>query len=256
MWKILHGRWTVLLKLECSALQWTLCGRYFTASGQWYCSLNEVCYREHYVENTSQHVDSFIEAWMEWVKLNIMWKILHSRWTVVLQLEWSVLQRTLCGSGKDSFSIFSNIDIRSLPHKIRLILKHIFFPQVELLQSLSLYKSGNVCSLYIFSWGSFFFNFNQHYRKNYMGNMLGLMYEFYFVLNIFEYLFGWTIRIFIFRWQLNVFRCSWKFALVVLHFQQKWNELRNISKYMRKVIFYEDAFIISRVVILRRTDRK
>jgi hypothetical protein len=28
-------------------------------------------------------------------RLNVMWKILHSRWTVVLRLEWSVLQWTL-----------------------------------------------------------------------------------------------------------------------------------------------------------------
>ena len=26
-----------------------------------------------------------------------MWKLLHSRWTVVWWLEWSVLQLTLCG---------------------------------------------------------------------------------------------------------------------------------------------------------------
>jgi hypothetical protein len=29
--------------------------------------------------------------------VDIMWKILHSRWTVELQLEWSVLQLTLYG---------------------------------------------------------------------------------------------------------------------------------------------------------------
>ena len=78
-----------------SVLQWTLYGRYFTAGGQWYCSLNGVCYSEHYVEDTSQQVDSGIAAWMECVTVNIMWKILHGRWTVVLQLECSVLQWTL-----------------------------------------------------------------------------------------------------------------------------------------------------------------
>jgi len=46
------------------------------------------------VEDTSQQVDSGIAAWMECVTVNIMWKILHSRWTEVLQLEWSTLQWT------------------------------------------------------------------------------------------------------------------------------------------------------------------
>jgi len=30
------------------------------AGGQWYCSLNGVCYREHYVEDTVQQMDSGI----------------------------------------------------------------------------------------------------------------------------------------------------------------------------------------------------
>ena len=29
--------------------------------------------------------------------MNIMWKVLHSKWTVVLWLEWCVLRGTLCG---------------------------------------------------------------------------------------------------------------------------------------------------------------
>ena len=37
-------------------------GKYFTACGQWYCSLNGVCYSEHYVEGTAQQVDSGIVA--------------------------------------------------------------------------------------------------------------------------------------------------------------------------------------------------
>ena len=78
--------------MRMAKVQGTFFGRYFTASGQWYCSLNGVCYSEHYVEDTSQQVDSGIAAWMECVTVNIIWKILHSRWTVVLQLEWSVLQ--------------------------------------------------------------------------------------------------------------------------------------------------------------------
>ena len=44
------------------------------------------------MEGTSQQVDSSIAARMECVTVNIMWKILHSRWAVVLQFEWSVLQ--------------------------------------------------------------------------------------------------------------------------------------------------------------------
>jgi len=97
IWNVLHGRWTVVLQLEWSVLEWTLCGRYCTAGGQWYCRLNWVCYSEHYVEDTTQQVDSGIAAWMECVTVNILWKVLHSRWTVVLQVEWSVLQWTLFG---------------------------------------------------------------------------------------------------------------------------------------------------------------
>jgi len=97
IWKIFHSRWTVVLQLEWSVLQWTLYGRYFTAGGQWYCSLNEVCYSEHYTEDTAQQVDSGIAAWMKCVTMNIIWKILHRKWRVVLQLEWFVLQWTLYG---------------------------------------------------------------------------------------------------------------------------------------------------------------
>ena len=95
IWKILHSIWTVVLQLEWSVLHWTLYGRYFTASGQLYCSLNAVCYSEHYLEDTSQQVDSDIAAWMKFVTVNIIWKILYSRWTVVLELECSALQWTL-----------------------------------------------------------------------------------------------------------------------------------------------------------------
>jgi len=44
------------------------------------------------MEDTSQQVDSGIAARMECVTVNITWKILHSKWTVVLQFEWIVLQ--------------------------------------------------------------------------------------------------------------------------------------------------------------------
>jgi len=97
MWKVLHSSWTVILQVEWSVLQWTLCGRYCTAGGQWYFRLNGVCYSEHYVEGTAHQVDSVIAAWKECVTVNIIWKLLHSRWTVVLLVEWSVLQWTLCG---------------------------------------------------------------------------------------------------------------------------------------------------------------
>jgi hypothetical protein len=97
MWKVINCRGTVVLQLEWCGLQWTLSGRYFTAGGQWYCSLNGVCYSEHYLEDTSQLVDSSIAAWNECVTVNIIWKIIHSWWTVVFQLEWSVLQWTLSG---------------------------------------------------------------------------------------------------------------------------------------------------------------
>ena len=35
-------------------------GGYCTAGGQWYCSLNGVCYSEHYMEDTAQQVGSDI----------------------------------------------------------------------------------------------------------------------------------------------------------------------------------------------------
>jgi len=97
MWKVLHSRWTVVLRVECIVLQWTLCGRYCTAGGQCYCELNGVCYSEQYVEVTAHQVDSSIVAWMDCVTVNSMWKVMHSRWTVVLWVECSVLQWTLCG---------------------------------------------------------------------------------------------------------------------------------------------------------------
>jgi len=97
MWKILHSRWTVWLWVECSVLQWTVCGRDCTAGGQWYCGLNVVCYGEQYVEVTAQRVDCGIVGWMGCVRVNSMLKVLHSVWTVVLWVEWSVLQWTVCG---------------------------------------------------------------------------------------------------------------------------------------------------------------
>jgi hypothetical protein len=48
----------VVLQLELSVIKLTLSGKYFTASGQCFCSLNEVCYSEHYLEDTLQQVDS------------------------------------------------------------------------------------------------------------------------------------------------------------------------------------------------------
>jgi len=97
MWKVLHSKWTVVLWVEWSVLQWTVCGRYCTAGGQLYCRLNVVYYSELFVEGTTQMVDSGIVSRMECVTVNSMWKVLHSRWTVVLWVECSVLQWTVCG---------------------------------------------------------------------------------------------------------------------------------------------------------------
>jgi len=57
-----------------------------------YYSLDEVCYSKHSVEDTAMQVDSGITVWMECVTVNIVWKILHCRWTVVLWVECGVLQ--------------------------------------------------------------------------------------------------------------------------------------------------------------------
>ena len=70
-----------------SELQWTLYGRYFTAGGHMYCSLNEVLYCGHYMEGSSQLVDTGIAAWMKCVTVNIIWKVLHSSWRIVLLSE-------------------------------------------------------------------------------------------------------------------------------------------------------------------------
>jgi len=62
MWKVFHSKWTVVLQLEWSMLERTLCASYYTAGGQWYCRLNGMCYSEQYVENFPQQVDSVIVA--------------------------------------------------------------------------------------------------------------------------------------------------------------------------------------------------
>jgi len=54
--------------------------------------LNVMCYSEQYVEGTAQQVDNGIVCRMECVTVNSMWKVLHSKWTVVLWVECSVLQ--------------------------------------------------------------------------------------------------------------------------------------------------------------------
>ena len=54
-------------------------------------------YSEHDKEVTSQQVDSGIATWMKCVNVSIIWKILHSRWRVLLELEWSALQWILYG---------------------------------------------------------------------------------------------------------------------------------------------------------------
>ncbi len=97
IWKVLHSSWTLVLELEWSALQWTLYGRYFKTGGHWYCSLNEVRYSDHYMEATSQQLDTVIADWLKCVTVNIIWKILHNSWTLVLQLEWRALQWIISG---------------------------------------------------------------------------------------------------------------------------------------------------------------
>jgi len=59
--------------------------------------LNGVRYSDHYLEDTLQQMDNGTVAWMECVTVIIPWERLYSRWTVVLQHEWSVLQWTLYG---------------------------------------------------------------------------------------------------------------------------------------------------------------
>ena len=97
MWKVLHSRWTVVLCVEWTVLQWTLCGRNRTACGQWYLDMNGLCHFEKYVELTAQQVGSFIVGWMGCFTVNSMWMLVHSRWTVILWVECSALQWTVCG---------------------------------------------------------------------------------------------------------------------------------------------------------------
>ena len=54
-------------------------------------NLNGVCYCEHTLEDTTHLVDSFIVGGMDCVTMNIIWNLLHCRWKVDLQVEWSVL---------------------------------------------------------------------------------------------------------------------------------------------------------------------
>jgi len=112
VWMILHSRWTVVLKFGWSVLQWTLCGWYCTAGGPWYCSLDGVCYSEHYVVDTALQLDSGISVWMECVTVNIVWKVLHCRWTVVLQFEWNPLQWELCEIMDNKFTTKASILFR------------------------------------------------------------------------------------------------------------------------------------------------
>jgi len=89
--------WQCCLRVELSVLQWTVCGSYSTADGQWYCVLNIVYYSEHCVEFTAQQVDCGIVSRIDCDIVNINWKKMQSRWTVVLWDELSVLQWTVCG---------------------------------------------------------------------------------------------------------------------------------------------------------------
>jgi len=94
MRKLFHSTWTEVLQFEWCVLQWNICGSYCTACGQSYFSLNGMCYSQPLVEFTALHMLSVILGWMECVTVCIMWNLLHSMLTVVLQLEWSVLYWT------------------------------------------------------------------------------------------------------------------------------------------------------------------
>jgi len=51
-----------------------------------------VCYVKHYVEYTAQQVDNVVANCMNCVTVNIIFKVLHSRFTVVLEVGWIVLE--------------------------------------------------------------------------------------------------------------------------------------------------------------------
>jgi len=40
----------------------------------------------------AQQVDSVIAGTMEFATVNIMWKVFHRKWTVLLQVEWRMFQ--------------------------------------------------------------------------------------------------------------------------------------------------------------------
>ena len=78
-WKVLHSRWTVLLQLEWSVLQWTLCRRYFTAGGQWYPCLNEMLYSEYYCEILDNRYSKFTTNYLSYLKFELedfTWRLL------------------------------------------------------------------------------------------------------------------------------------------------------------------------------------
>jgi hypothetical protein len=56
-----------------------------------------VHYSEYYMEYTSQQVDINITVWMNCISVNIIWKILHTWWTLLLQFQWSALRWILYG---------------------------------------------------------------------------------------------------------------------------------------------------------------
>jgi len=92
IWKLMQSSWTVVLQFERSVLQLTICAMYCTAGGHYYFILNGLCFSEHYEIITAQPVDSVVACWLVCVTVNVMWNVLHSNWTVVLQFELSLLQ--------------------------------------------------------------------------------------------------------------------------------------------------------------------
>jgi len=65
------------------------CEIYCTECWSWVLHVIGRRFKVHSLEDTSHQVDSGIAAWMKYIAVNINWKILHSRCTVVLQFEFN-----------------------------------------------------------------------------------------------------------------------------------------------------------------------
>ena len=56
-------------------------GRYFTAGGQWYYSLKEMCYSEHYVEDTLQQLEWYCSLNVVRYSEHNFQNLDHGNWT-------------------------------------------------------------------------------------------------------------------------------------------------------------------------------